>query len=197
MNYENYEIDLADKNISYYQNANGYRNKEKEILNSMKESLDNFLLNLKTKSTSNNITQEEIENYYLSKSDIYNTLNVDLISSYQSLLKQSDLRKNNNIRKNMSKRANSSKALLHKANSSVINNNSIYNNLNQNNSFYDKNTSELKHNNSMFFNESDAFNAINKKRRMNKNVNNKINYTQNNYSINNNSAKYFQNKQKY
>ena len=36
----------------------------------MKESLDNFLLNLSTKSTSNNISKEILENYYLSRSNI-------------------------------------------------------------------------------------------------------------------------------
>ena len=198
MNLDTYEIDYLPKtNKSYYKNANRYR--ENEILNSMKESLDNFLLNLRTKSTSNNISKEELENYYLSKSNIYNTLNVDFISPYENLLKQNDLNKKDNIRRAMSKRANtsnSSKSIFHKINASVINNNPIYNTLNNaSNSFCDKNIGEIKHNNSMMFNESTAMNTIKTKlRKQNSvNTNNRSNYSHNNYSVNSNSKSFFQN----
>ena len=191
LNLENYENDILDKNISYYKNANKYRGNE--ILNSMKESLDNFLINLRTKSTSNNLSNEEIENYYLSKSGMYNSINVDLISPYQKLLKQ------NHIKKNKSKRPASSKNLLNRINASVINNNSIYNKLNNNNSFYEKNTSEIRHNNSMLYNENHGINFMNKNLGINGNINNSINYnnksnySQNNYNIHSNSTKFFQN----
>ena len=194
-NFDNYEIDFIPRtNKSYYKNANRYQSNE--ILNSMKESLDNFLLNLRTKSTSNNISKEELENYYLSKSNIYNTLNVDFISPYENLLKQNELNKNNNIRTSMSKRANSSKSIFQKINASVINNNSIYDNLNNiSNSFYDKNNVEIKHNNSMMCNESLALKNIKTKLRKQNSVNNNLNnnYSHNNYSVNSNSKKFFQN----
>ena len=198
MNLDTYEIDYLPKtNKSYYKNANRYRGNE--ILDSMKESLDNFLLNLRTKSTSNNISKEELENYYLSKSNIYNTLNVDFISPYENLLKQNDLNNKDNIRPAMSKRANtsnSSKSIFQKINSSVINNNPIYNTLNNvNNSFCDKNVGEIKHNNSMMFNESTAMNTIKTKlRKQNSvNTNTRSNYSHNNYSMNSNSKSFFQN----
>ena len=56
MNFENYENDFLEQNASYYNNANKYRGNE--ILISMQESLDNFLLNLKTKSKNNNLSKE-------------------------------------------------------------------------------------------------------------------------------------------
>ena len=47
---ENYENDFNARNTSYYKNQSFCN----DILNSMKESLDNFLINLKTKSNNYN-----------------------------------------------------------------------------------------------------------------------------------------------
>ena len=99
-NIENYENDFMDKNKTYYINSNNFRGNE--ILNSMKESLDNFLINLKNESTGG-ISKKELENYYLSKSDLFNSLNIDLISPYQNLVKQNIKRKSKNMRKRKSK----------------------------------------------------------------------------------------------
>ena len=158
MNFENYENDFLEQNASYYMNDNKYGGNE--ILHSMQESLDNFLLNLKKKSKNNNLSKEELENYYLSNDGIYNSLNVDLISPYQTLVKQNIRRQNNNTRKNNSKRTYSAKSLINKVNTSVFNNN---NNLKNNYSFYDKNLDNIMNNNSMFYNESDAMNAMKNK----------------------------------
>jgi len=137
MNLENYENDFLKQNSSYYNNANKYGGNE--ILHSMQESLDNFLLNLKTKSKNNNLSKEELENYYLSNDEVYNSLNVDLISPYQNLVKQNIRRQSNNTRKNISKRTYSAKNLINKINTSVFNNNNFKNN----NSFYDKNIDNI------------------------------------------------------
>ena len=201
MNIKDYDLDFLpeENNKSYYRNAHRYQGNE--ILNSMKESLDNFLLNLRTKSTSNNISKEELDTYYLSKNNIYNTLNVDLISPYEKLIKQNGLLNNNNIKKSMSKRANSSKSIFHKINASVIDNNSIYNNLNNvSNSFYDNNNGEFRKNNSMICNDNIAINSVKAKLRKQNSINNinngnnySYNYSNNQYSVNGNSKKYFQN----
>ena len=191
---ENYENDFNGRNIAYYKNQPC----DNDILNSMKESLDSFLLNLKSKShNDNNLSKEELENYYLTNNDIYNSLNVDLISPYQKLVKQK-IRK-----KNMSKRRTYSvESLFPNKNNNLINNN---NNLNNNNSFYDKNIDNIKHNYSTIYNESDAVNIIKNKLNFNSSIsnNNKNNNKSyinnnsmgnyNNYSMNSNSMKYFQN----
>ena len=191
-NIENYETDFINKNKLYYKNLSKYHSNE--ILNSMQESLDNFLLNLKNESNCN-ISKEELESYYLSKNDLFHSVNIDLISPYQNLLCQNIKRKNNNIRKNMTNRTYSAENLINKVNTSFINKN----NLNKNNSFYDKNISNIKHNNSMLYNESDAINSMKKKIKMNisnnnsKSFNNISNISHKSYGVQTNSMKYFQN----
>ena len=149
----------ANKNNPYYSNYNNYTtlqesNKEKEILNTMKESLDTFLLNLKTKSSSNNITKEDFQNYYLTENDILNSFNIDLLSSYQNLIKQ-NLNKNNFHQKKLLKRAYSSGQVQ------MCRNNSHINNYNTNpyklNNNYDGNINEIT-NNSILYNNNENVN---------------------------------------
>ena len=188
MNLETYEYDFNNNN-NYNYNINNSRKiphsknvnnlQSNEILHSMKESLDNFLLNLRTKSSSNNISKEELENYYLSQSELYNSLNVDLISPYQSLVKQNIKTKNKNIRKNYTKKAYSTNNLLNN------NNNSMFNMNNKNNiSYIDKNIKEKKINNSVMYNNNN-YSSI----EIDNNLNKKININNNN--DNNNSKKNF------
>ena len=110
-------------------------NYEKEILNSMKASLDSFLINLKTKSSS----KEDIQNYYLTENEILNSMNIDLISPYQNLL-QKNCNKNNFSKKKLLKRAYSSGEMPHPKNNKLLNNYTS-------NSYYDKNFNEITQNN--------------------------------------------------
>ena len=120
----------------------------------MKESLDTFLLNLKTKSSSNNITKEDFQNYYLTENDILNSFNIDLLSSYQNLIKQ-NLNKNNFHQKKLLKRAYSSGQVQ------MCRNNSHINNYNTNpyklNNNYDGNINEIT-NNSILYNNNENVN---------------------------------------
>ena len=184
----------TNKNNSYYPNYNNYTtlqesSKEKEILNTMKESLDTFLLNLKEKSSSKNITKEDIQNYYLTENDILNSFNIDLLSSYQKLIQQ-NLNKNNFHQKKLLKRAYSSGQVQMNHNNSQINN---YNtNSYKINNNYDGNINEIT-NNSIFYSNNENVNQsltiqnnntpnisktiyYNKKNSQNKNKNKKVDY---------------------
>lgn len=50
----------------------------------MKQSLDTFLFDLKAKSFSKNMTKQDIQNYYLTENELFNSLNFDLVSSYKN-----------------------------------------------------------------------------------------------------------------
>ena len=106
-NYQHKSYSLNTSNInnsSYHTNSGMLKsipeketNYEKILVNSMKHSLDTFLINLKTKSFSKNISPEDIHNYYLTESEKLNSLNIDLISPYQSLLRK-NINKNNSFK---------------------------------------------------------------------------------------------------
>ena len=109
-NYLTYSLNesYANKNNPYDSIYNNHKSlpessKEKRILNTMKESLDEFLLNLKTKISSNNITNEDIDNYYLTENEILNSFDVNILSSYQNLLLQNINKNNYPQKKNIKK----------------------------------------------------------------------------------------------
>ena len=142
-------------NNSYQKNNRKYQSipekesyYEKALLNSMKDSLNTFLLNLRTKSSSKNISYEDIQNYYLTENEKLNSLNIDLISPYQSLL-QKNINKNNFSHNKKIKRAYSSGEMV---------NLKLYNNNNNNsfkmNSYIDKKISGLTQNNSSLYNDN-------------------------------------------
>ena len=129
------------------------KNFEKDIINSMKDSLDTFLINLKAESSSKSMTIEDVQNYYLTESEKLNSLNLDLISPYQALIKN-NLYKNYSSKNKLLKRAYSTDHLPNRNNPSQI----YYNNYNKNsykiNSYFDKNLSEITKNNSFLYNDS-------------------------------------------
>ena len=165
-NIENYCINNSlnrsyiNKNSYYTKNKNISKSKtfEKDIINSMKESLDTFLINLKTKSSSKDITNDNLENYYLNENEKFNSLNLDLISPYQALIKNNFYTNNTSTNKQI-KRALSTGEFPAKNNNSQI----YYNNYNKNsykiNSLFDKNLNEITQSNSLFYsNINDSMN---------------------------------------
>ena len=168
------------KNINKTYKINFFE--EKEILDSMKQSLDTFLFDLKAKSFSKNMTKQDIQNYYLTENELFNSLNFDLVSSYKKLL-------HNNINKNnhpIAKRSYSSKEILDRQNNYMHKyNNKNYNEYNNNliNSYYDKNSNEITKSNLIFNNGNDTINRnyLNNKRMKNYTLNtpNKINMNNN------------------
>ena len=152
---------------------------EKEILDSMKQTLDTFLLDLKAKSFSNNINKQDIQNYYLTENELLNSLNFDLVSSYKKLLHK-NINKNNHP---IIKRSYSSKEILDGQNNYIHKyNNNNYNQYNNNliNSYYDQNSNEITKSNLLLYQDNDTIdkNYLNNKRMKNN--------TPNKYNMNNN-----------
>jgi len=168
-NHQNYQ-----KNINKTNKINFFE--EKEILDSMKQSLDTFLLDLKTKSFSKNMTKQDIQNFYLTENELFNSLNFDLISSYKKLLSKNITKNNHPI----VKRSYSSKEFLDGQNMNKYNS-KYYNEYNNNliNSYYDKNSNEKAKSNLILLNDNDTtnINCLNNKRMKNytPNIPNKIN----------------------
>ena len=170
------------------------QDKEKRILNSMKESLDTFLLNLKTKTSSDNITKQDIQNYYLTDNELLNSLNFDLLSSYQTLIQQNINQNNYKNKKKFIKRAFSTKEVINRPNKSNVSYSNFNNKHNKRannriNSYLDKNSSQVTQTNSFFYNDNET---INKSLSI-KNLNNKNSNESRDKQIynNNNNKKYY------
>ena len=177
--HKSYSLNTSNINNSSYHTNSGIlksisekeTNYEKILLNSMKDSLDTFLINLKTKSFSKNISSEDIQNYFLTESEKLNSLNIDLISPYQSLLRK-NINKKNYLHNKKLKRAYSSGEM---PNFKKNNNNNTYNSFKLNSYLNDNILNGITQNNSLLFNDNNL--------NMNKNLT--INNYNNNANINN------------
>jgi hypothetical protein len=183
-NYLTYSLNESyiNENNPYDINRNKYTTlpestKEREILNSMKESLDVFLLNLKTKLSSNNNANED--NYFLTENEILNSFDVNLLTSYQNLLLH-NINKNDYPQKKVIKRAYSSEQVKNMRNRAQMTN---YNfNSYKTNNYYDSNANDII-NNSIFYEDNENTN----KSLIIKDYNNKDNNKNKSLTINSNN----------